>query len=203
MLVAWNGCLPSTRASGVIGPGAGTRSSGSWSRGALRAARSARRPWCARRRSGRCRSSTRRGTAYLSSHCSGTVAIAPAHSRQLPPAIVTRGAAQSFTLALSGAGQGLAAWVAGACSYERTAASTPGPVLVSVLRAGGFAAPFALSRRRRSSVDAVASPAGVTVSWSPGRQPDSRVHRAGRRQRRSGHGAGESDGASARRRRRR
>lgn len=105
------------------------------------------------------------GTAYLSARCSGTVAIAPAHSRRFRRTIVTRGAAKSFTLALSGAGKGLAAWVAGACTYSETTPPQSGAVLVSLLRANRFDTPFALTAAPTESAFAAATPPGVTVSW--------------------------------------
>jgi hypothetical protein len=108
------------------------------------------------------------GAAYLASPCSGSVAIAPTHSRSFHRTIVTSRAAQSFTLALSGAGHGIAAWVAGACSYSESSASGNGPVLASVLRAGTFGTQIALTPPATAAFDAsaVAVPGGITVSWS-------------------------------------
>jgi len=168
VLVAWNGCSSQHACEGVIGPGGGfaqQRVVVAWrSPGGpfgpptvVRAAPLGAVPLF-----------DAAGTAYLSSACSGTVAIAPAHSRRFRATIVTRGAAQSFTLALSGAGQGLATWVAGACSYDEASGNQGGPVLVSILRAGGFATPFALSSAPASSVEAVVSATAVTVSWYDG-----------------------------------
>lgn len=105
------------------------------------------------------------GTAYLSSRCSGTIAIAPAHSRRFGRTIVTGGAAKSFTLALLGAGQGLATWIAAPCSYDELAPPQPGAALVSLMRAGRFLAPFALTTAPAESAEAVATPPGATVSW--------------------------------------
>jgi hypothetical protein len=72
-----------------------------------------------------------------------------------------------LTLSLDGAGQGLAAWVAGACSLDEAVSSTPGPVFVSVLRAGTFAKPRALTPGSTEAFqsNAVAVPGAGTVSW--------------------------------------
>ena len=107
------------------------------------------------------------GNAYLSSSCSGTVAIAAAHSQHFSRRVVTAGAAQSFTLALSGAGQGLAAWVAGACSYSDAAGPGSGPVLASVLHSGTFATPITLTPATTQSAwaGAVPTPGGAVVTW--------------------------------------
>ncbi len=107
------------------------------------------------------------GTAYLSSHCSGTVAIAPAHSRHFSRTIVTRGAAKSFTLALSGAGQGLAAWIAGACSYDETTPPQNGAVLIRLLRDGAFTETRTLTSNATDAIrsSAVAVSEGGIVSW--------------------------------------
>jgi hypothetical protein len=110
-----------------------------------------------------------RGTAYLYSSCSGHVLIAPAHSHRFSRnVVVAPGPVSEFTLSLAGAGRGLAAWVAGACSYDEAVSNTPGPVFVSVLRAGTFAKLLALTPGATRAVysDAVAVPAGGTVTWS-------------------------------------
>ena len=163
VLVAWNGCLTQHACDGIIGEGyAEQRVVVAWHRPGrpfgpptvVRAAPLGSLPQF-----------DAAGTAYLSGKCSGTVAMAPAHSRRFSRTIVTRGAAKSFTLALSGARQGLAAWVAGACSYVETTPPQNGAVLVSLLRASGFVTPFALTAAPAESADAVASPTSVTVSW--------------------------------------
>ncbi|HYB23572.1 MAG TPA: hypothetical protein VED41_07230, partial [Solirubrobacteraceae bacterium] len=59
------------------------------------------------------------GTAYLHSNCSGRVLIAPAYSQHFSRTVMlTPGPALAMTLSLASAGQGLAAWVAGACSDD-------------------------------------------------------------------------------------
>ena len=74
-----------------------------------------------------------RGTAYLSSPCSGRVLIAPAGSHSFSRSVlIAPGPVLDLSLSLDGAGQGLAAWIAGACSTDPEAApNTPGPVFVS------------------------------------------------------------------------
>ena len=163
VLVAWNGCLTQHECDGIIGEGyAEQRVVVAWHR----PRRPLGPPTVARAAPlGSLPQFDAAGTAYLSANCSGTVAMAPAHSRRFSRTIVTGGPAKSFTLALSGARQGLAAWVAGACSYDETTPPQNGAVLVSLLRASGFVTPFALTAAPAESADAVASPKGVTVSW--------------------------------------
>jgi hypothetical protein len=168
VLVAWNGCLSQHACGGVIGGGGGYAE-----QQVVVACHSPGRPFGAATvvraaPLGAVPQFDAAGTAYLSSSCSGTVAIAPAHSRRFRATIVTKGATQSFTLALSGAGQGLGTWVAGACSYNQASGNQGGAVLVSILRAGGFVTPFALTSAPAEWADAVASPIGVSVSWYDG-----------------------------------
>ena len=109
-----------------------------------------------------------RGTAYLHSYCSGRVLIAPAHSQRFSRTVMlTPGPALAMNLSLDGAGQGLAAWVAGACSNDEAESNTPGPVFVSLLRGGTFAKPQALTPHSTQAISgsAVAVPGGGTVSW--------------------------------------
>ena len=163
VLVAWNGCLTQHACDGIVGEGyAEQRVVVAWHR----PGRPFGPPTVVRAAPlGSASQFDAAGTAYLSGNCSGTVAIAPAHSRRFSRTIVTRGAARSFTLALSGAGQGLAAWVAGACSYDETTPPQRGAVLVRLLRGSRFVTPLALTAAPAESADAVATPAGVTVSW--------------------------------------
>jgi hypothetical protein len=110
-----------------------------------------------------------RGTAYLASSCSGRVVIAQADSNRFSRSVVVApGPVSEITLSLSGAGRGLAAWVAGACSLDEAEGNTPGPVFVSVLRSGKFGEPKALTSGATRAVysHAVAVPAGGTVTWS-------------------------------------
>ena len=166
VLVAWNGCLTQHACVGIIGEGyAEQRVVVAWHR----PGRPFGPPTVVRAAPlGSVPQFDATGTAYLSAKCSGTVAIAPAHSRRFSRTIVTGGPAKSFTLAVSGARQGLAAWVAGACSYDETTPPQNGAVLVSLLRAGRFVTPFTLTAAPAESADAVASPTGVTVSWHDG-----------------------------------
>jgi len=109
-----------------------------------------------------------RGTAYLSSPCSGRVLMATAHSQRFSRTVMlTPGPALDMTLSLDGAAQGLAAWVAGGCSYDEAVENTPGPVFISLLRGGTFAKPRALTPPSTQAISgsAVAVPGGATVSW--------------------------------------
>ena len=111
-----------------------------------------------------------RGTTYLSSGCSGRVLIVPAHNHRFSRSVVVATKqVLDFTLSLAGAGRGLAAWVAGACSTDPEAVgNTPGPVFLSVLHASAFAKPVALTPGTTQAVyaNAVALATGGTVSWS-------------------------------------
>lgn len=166
VLVAWDGCRSPRACGGVIGPGGGyaqQRVVVAWQRpgrpfapaAAVRAAPLGAVPQF-----------DAAGAAYLSSSCSGTVAIEPPRSRSFRAATVTAGPVQSFALALSGAGRGLAAWVAGTCSYNDASGNQDGAVRVSVLRDGAFAAPFTVDPAPTESVESVAAGGAVDVSWS-------------------------------------
>ncbi len=113
-----------------------------------------------------------RGTAYLSAACNGSVTIAPAHSRRFGrPVVVTNTPVFSFTLAVAGAGRGLAAWVAGECSPEDwMVGNAPGPVFASVLSGGKFGEPLELTPAATQAIDAsaVAAPGDGTVGWDAG-----------------------------------
>ena len=110
-----------------------------------------------------------RGTAYLSGPCSGRVLIAPAGSQRFRRSVlIAPGPALDLSLSLDGAGQGLAAWIAGVCSTDPEATpNTPGPVFVSLLRGGKFAKPHALtpSTTEADGSRAAAAPGDGTVSW--------------------------------------
>jgi hypothetical protein len=110
-----------------------------------------------------------RGTAYLSSPCSGRVLIAPAGSHSFRRSVlIAPGSVFDLSLSLDGAGRGLAAWIAGDCSTDPEATpNTPGPVFVSPLRGGTFAKPHALTPSTTQAVRsrAVAVPGSGTVSW--------------------------------------
>ncbi len=111
------------------------------------------------------------GSAYLYGYCNGLVMIAPARSHRFTRTVVlTPGPVLAFSLSVSGSGQGLSSWVAGDCSFDAAAGNTPGPVFASVLRAGTFGKPLALSPSgsQSSYSDAVAVPGGGTVSWNAG-----------------------------------
>ncbi len=164
VLVAWDGCLTQRACLGVPGEqGAQQRVLVAWQR----PGRPFGPPTVVRTAPlGSVPQFDAAGTAYLSARCSGAVAIAPVDTRRFRRTIVTGGAVKSFTLALSGAGQGLAAWVAGACSYDDAAPPQPGAALVRLLRASRFLAPFALTAAPAESAAAVATAAGATVGWN-------------------------------------
>lgn len=109
------------------------------------------------------------GTAYMYSHCSGRVLIAPGYSHRFSRAVMlTPGPALAMNLAVDGAGRGLASWVAGACSYDEAVGSTPGPVFVSRLRGGTFTGSRALTSSSTMAISdsAAAVAGGGTVSWA-------------------------------------
>jgi len=163
VLVAWNGCLTQHACDGVPGEGyAQQRVVVAWHR----PGRPFGPPTVVRAAPlGSVPQFDAAGRAYLSGSCSGTVASAPPHSRRFSPTIVTRGAARSFTLTLSAAGQGLAAWIAGPCAYGELTPPQPGPVFVSLLRGSELLPPLALSTAPAESAYAAATPAGATVCW--------------------------------------
>lgn len=108
------------------------------------------------------------GTAYLVSGCSGRVLVAPAPSHSFGKTLVlAQGPVQGLTLSLSGAGQGLAAWISGVCSLDEAVGNTPGPVFESVLHAGTFSTPRMLTSVTMQAVyaRALAVGSGGTVSW--------------------------------------
>ena len=108
-----------------------------------------------------------RGAAYLSGPCSGLVRIAPPRSHRFSRTVVLTGKQVfSFTLALSGGGRGVAAWVSGECQGHM-----PGPVLASVMKGGRFGRPLALTSAATQAVGAraVAAPGGDTVVYYAGR----------------------------------
>lgn len=117
------------------------------------------------------------GTAYISGPCDGLVFAAPPHRHRFGPPSSVAPAGRlpwmplpglGFNLSLSGAGQGLASWARGACSFDAAAGNAPGPVFASILHAGKFGHPLALSSSA-ADVDestAVAIPGGAgVVSW--------------------------------------
>lgn len=116
------------------------------------------------------------GTAYVTGPCTGFVFTAAPHARVFGPPILVAPGGRSpsrmsltglgFNLSLSGAGTGLASWLHGACSFDAAAGNEPGPPFASVLRAGTFGSPLALSGSVASTTAAVAVPgAGGIVSW--------------------------------------
>lgn len=110
-----------------------------------------------------------RGTAYLSGVCDGTVLVAPSGTQRFTRRLMpTPGSVMSFRLSLSGAGEGLASWIDGRCSFDASAPSTYGPVLVSALRGGTFGAPTRISSASTQAdySNAVATAAASTVSWA-------------------------------------
>jgi hypothetical protein len=110
-----------------------------------------------------------RGTAYLSGYCNGFVLIAPSRTHHFERTVViTREPVHDFTLSLSGAAHGLAAWTDEPCSFDAEGPGPPlGPVFASVLSAGTFGTPLELTPADTEAAysDAVAIPGGGTVTW--------------------------------------
>lgn len=110
-----------------------------------------------------------RGSAYVWGNCDGIVVTAPVHSHRFgSPRVVAPAPVLGFALSLDGAGQGLAGWENGVCTTDQATGNTPGPVFASVLQAGVFGQPLAVSAATQTvSSNAVAVPNGVdTVSWT-------------------------------------
>ncbi len=110
----------------------------------------------------------RAGTTYLDSPCSARVVLAEAGSRSFARVVtLTRGPVSDLSLSLSGADEGLASWVAGACSTDQAVGNAPGPVLASILKETVFAAPVMLTRvgERAYESRSAAVPGGGVVSW--------------------------------------
>ena len=82
--------------------------------------------------------------------------------------MLTRRKVLGFRLSLTGARQGLAAWVAGECTFDAAAGNSPGPVLAAVLSAGKFGKPLKLTPAAAEAIysNAVAVPGGGTVTWA-------------------------------------
>jgi hypothetical protein len=115
-----------------------------------------------------------RGRAYLHGYCSGIVMTAPAHTHRFGrPVVLTPKPVLGSSLSLAGAGRGLAAWVAGECTFDAAAGNTPGPVFASVLSAGTFGKPLELTPAKAEAIytNAVAVPGGGTVTWATAGPP--------------------------------
>jgi hypothetical protein len=85
------------------------------------------------------------GTASVWGSCTASVLSAPAGTRRFGRPIVLARGVLGFSLATSGSGNGLASWVSGHCSTGVMDGDVYGPVRASVLRAGRFAEPVAVS----------------------------------------------------------
>jgi hypothetical protein len=108
------------------------------------------------------------GTAYLYGYCSSSVLSAPAQThRFVRAAVPTSGSILGFSLSLAGAGRGLASWISGECSFDAAAGNTPGRVYASILSAGRFSKPVAVSPPGSAIYQStvVAVPGGGTISW--------------------------------------
>ena len=80
------------------------------------------------------------GAAYLWAPCYGVIRIAAPHTRHFGrPIVVTSEGANGFSLSVSGAGNGLAAWTRSGC--PSAAGDGVGAVVIRPLRAGRFLAP--------------------------------------------------------------
>lgn len=107
------------------------------------------------------------GNAYLAGSCNAQVLIARAHTHHFRTVVVTSTPVSDFTLSLAGARQGLASWLPGPCSFDAMVANPTGPVFASVLRAGAFGKPLALTPADTQAVGCipVAVPGGGTATW--------------------------------------
>jgi len=125
------------------------------------------------------------GSAYVSSPCDGIVFSAPRQSHRFGRPVLVAPPARlpfeplpglGFNLSLGGAGQGLASWVRGACSFDAAAGNAPGPVFASTLHAGKFGPPLALTSPavQAGNSTAIASAVGNgVISWLPLTSPPS------------------------------
>ena len=108
------------------------------------------------------------GTGYLYSPCSGRVLMSSPGSRRFARIVtLARGPVSDLALGTSGAGEGLATWVAGACSTDQAVGNLPGAVLASALKGGVFAAPTVLTGPGVQAYGArsAAVPGGGVASW--------------------------------------
>ncbi|MGD1059425.1 MAG: hypothetical protein ABR992_18665, partial [Solirubrobacteraceae bacterium] len=109
------------------------------------------------------------GTAYLSGYCNGFVLIAPSQSQRFQrKVVITPTPVHDFTLSLSGASHGLAAWTEEECSFDEEGPGPPlGPVLASVLNANAFGRTLELTPADTKAAynNVVALPQGGTVTW--------------------------------------
>jgi hypothetical protein len=111
------------------------------------------------------------GRAYISGRCSGVVLRTAPGARRFRAPIVLANNALAFDLALGQPGEGFATWIDGFCTRDPAAGSVLGPVRASVLHAGAFEAPVALSEPSAQAVNttAAAAPAGGGIaSWAEG-----------------------------------
>ncbi len=111
----------------------------------------------------------RAGSTYLHSACSAHVVLARPGSHSFTRVVtLTRGPVSDLSLSLSGADEGLASWVSGACSADQAVANAAGPVLASTLKRSVFAAPVMLTRVGELAYDSrsAAVPGGGVVSWT-------------------------------------
>ena len=108
------------------------------------------------------------GTAYLSSPCSGRILMSSPRSRSFARLVtLARGPVSDLALGTSGAGEGLATWVAGACSSDQAVGNASGAVLSSALKGGVFSAPKVITAPGVQAYDArsAAVPGGGMASW--------------------------------------
>ena len=119
------------------------------------------------------------GAAYVWGSCDAALLRAAAGSRRFGAPIVLGGRARGFSLALSGAGRGLASWAAGRCSYGAEDPPELGPVSASVLRGGTFGSPVALTAPgiRSDGATAVALPGGAGIVSFRAYEPSSIIGR--------------------------
>jgi hypothetical protein len=109
-----------------------------------------------------------RGRAYLAGRCDAAVAIARPHTpRFTRTAILVSGPIVGMSFSVTGAGDGIAGWAAGACTQDEMVPATPGPVVAAALRGGRFVTAATLDPAARVvTTNAVAaSGGGGTVTW--------------------------------------
>ncbi|HEY6890100.1 MAG TPA: hypothetical protein VI300_20020, partial [Solirubrobacter sp.] len=124
-----------------------------------------------------------RGRAYLAGRCDAAVASARPHTRRFTrTAILVSRPIVGMSFSVTGAGDGIAGWAAGACTQDEMVPATPGPVAAAALRGGRFVTAAALDTAARvSSTNAVAAAGGGgTVTWgAPGSVFSARLSPAG------------------------
>jgi hypothetical protein len=111
------------------------------------------------------------GTGYAWAECDGVVRIARPHRGFTRSLALTTGQALDFSVSVTRAGTGLAAWSAAPCSTDAAATGQGGPAFASILGGGRFGPPVALTAATAHAfrTSALAAPGGGgTVTWQEG-----------------------------------